>query len=69
MNDYKAVLAGKYPFGDDRIGGAHTGRSTLQDWYSNRLRVQLHRNGPRANPLGEDFDYKAAFETIDLQAL
>ncbi len=70
MNDYKDVLAGKCPFGGDRIGGAHTSPPTLQHWYPNRLRVeQLHRNGPRANPLGEDFDYKAAFEAIDLQAL
>ena len=70
MNDYKAVLAGKCPFGGDRIGGAHTSPPTLQNWYPNRLRVeQLHRNGPRANALGEDFDYKAAFEAIDLDAL
>ncbi|WP_203311075.1 catalase/peroxidase HPI [Sphingomonas beigongshangi] len=70
MNDYKDVLAGKCPFGGDRIGGAFTSKPTLQDWYPNRLRVeQLHRNGPRANPLGDDFDYKAAFEAIDLQAL
>ena len=70
MEDYKDVLAGKCPFGGDRIGGAQTSKPTLQDWYPNRLRVeQLHRNGPRANPLGADFDYKAAFEAIDLQAL
>jgi catalase-peroxidase len=70
MEDYKDVLAGKCPFGGDRLGGAFGSKPTLQDWYPNRLRVeQLHRNGPRANPLGEDFDYKAAFEAIDLQAL
>ena len=70
MEDYKDVLAGKCPFGGDRLGGAFGSKPTLQDWYPNRLRVeQLHRNGPCANPLGEDFDYKAAFEAIDLQAL
>ncbi|HET9509978.1 MAG TPA: catalase/peroxidase HPI [Sphingomonas sp.] len=70
MNDYKDVLAGKCPFGGDRLGGAHTKPPTLQHWYPNRLRVeQLHRNGPRADPLGADFDYKAAFEAIDLDAL
>ncbi|SEL14346.1 catalase-peroxidase [Sphingomonas palmae] len=70
MEDYKDVLAGKCPFGGDRLGGAFGSKPTLQDWYPNRLRVeQLHRNGPRANPLGEEFDYKAAFEAIDLQAL
>jgi catalase-peroxidase len=70
MEDYKDVLAGKCPFGGDRIGGVHTSPPTLQHWYPNRLRVeQLHRNGPRANPLGANFDYKAAFEAIDLAAL
>ena len=42
----------------------------LSDWYPNRLKVeQLHANGPQADPLGADFDYAAAFETIDYAAL
>ncbi|KTT67104.1 catalase/peroxidase HPI [Sphingomonas sanguinis] len=70
MEDYKTVLAGKCPFGGDRIGGAFTTPPTLAEWYPNRLRVeQLHRHGPRANPLGEDFDYRAEFAKIDLDAL
>lgn len=70
MEDYKTVLEGKCPFGGDRIGGAFTTPPTLTEWYPNRLRVeQLHRHGPQANPLGEDFDYRAAFATIDLQEL
>ncbi|APX64901.1 hydroperoxidase [Sphingomonas sp. LK11] len=70
MEDYKTVLEGKCPFGGDRIGGAFTTPPTLAEWYPNRLRVeQLHRHGPRANPLGEDFDYRAAFAKIDLDTL
>ncbi len=70
MEDYKTVLEGKCPFGGDRIGGAFTTPPTLTEWYPNRLRVeQLHRHGPQANPLGEDFDYRAAFAKIDLQEL
>ena len=70
MEDYKTVLEGKCPFGGDRIGGAFTTPPTLADWYPNRLRVeQLHRHGPRANPLGEAFDYRAAFARIDFEAL
>jgi len=70
MEDYKTVLAGKCPFGGDRIGGAFTTPPTLSEWYPNRLRVeQLHRHGPRANPLGEDFDYRAEFAKIDLDTL
>ncbi|WP_230481582.1 catalase/peroxidase HPI [Sphingomonas sp. Leaf21] len=70
MEDYKTVLEGKCPFGGDRIGGAFTAPPTLADWYPNRLRVeQLHRHGPQANPLGEGFDYRAAFAKIDFEAL
>lgn len=70
MEDYKTVLEGKCPFGGDRIGGAFTTPPTLTEWYPNRLRVeQLHRHGSQANPLGEDFDYRAAFAKIDLQEL
>ncbi|GAA3977082.1 hypothetical protein GCM10022407_23060 [Hymenobacter antarcticus] len=63
-------MAGKCPFGGDRIGGAEGTPPTLSDWYPNRLRVELlHQNGPGANPLGDDFDYAQAFNAIDLPAL
>ena len=63
-------MAGKCPFGGDRIGGAEGASPTLSDWYPNRLRVELlHHNGPSANPLGEDFNYAEAFNAIDLEAL
>ena len=63
-------MAGKCPFGGDRVGGALGTPPALSDWYPDRLKVeQLHRNGPQANPLGDDFDYAAAFATIDLAAL
>jgi catalase-peroxidase len=63
-------MAGKCPFGGDRVGGAEGASPTLSDWYPNRLRVELlHQNGPQANPLGEDFNYAEAFNAIDLEAL
>ena len=63
-------MTGKCPFGGDRIGGALGTPPQLSDWYPDRLKVeQLHGNGPRANPLGEDFDYAAAFNAIDFAAL
>ena len=62
-------MTGKCPFGGDRIGGAQGTPPVLSDWYPNRLKVEmLHHNGPAANPLS-DFDYAAAFNTIDLAAL
>lgn len=70
LNTKTFEMQGKCPFGGDRIGGAVGSPPTLSDWYPNRLKVELlHQNGPQANPLGEDFDYKAAFETLDLDAV
>jgi catalase-peroxidase len=63
-------MDGKCPFGGDRIGGALGTPPTLSDWYPDRLKVELlHRNGPQANPLGDAFDYAAAFNAIDFTAL
>ena len=63
-------MIGRCPFGGDRVGGALGTPPALSDWYPNRLKVeQLHANGPQADPLGADFDYAAAFETIDYAAL
>ena len=64
------VMEGKCPFGGDRIGGALGTPPALSDWYPNRLKVELlHHNGPQANPLGVEFDYKAEFEKLDFNAL
>ncbi|MDQ1605176.1 MAG: catalase-peroxidase [Actinomycetota bacterium] len=43
---------------------------TNQDWWPNQLNLQvLHQHSPRANPMGEDFDYAAEFRTLDVDAL
>jgi catalase-peroxidase len=43
---------------------------TNRDWWPNQLDLSvLHQHSPRANPLGEDFDYAAAFAHLDLDAL
>jgi catalase-peroxidase len=63
-------MTGKCPFGGDRIGGALGTPPTLSDWYPNRLKIELlHQFGPRANPLGDQFDYAEAFSKIDFAAL
>ncbi|WP_298951823.1 catalase/peroxidase HPI [uncultured Methylobacterium sp.] len=70
MQTYTDVLSGKCPFGGDRIGGSFTTPPTLEEWYPGRLRVEmLHQNGPQADPLGPDFDYRAAFASIDYEQL
>jgi len=43
---------------------------TNRDWWPNQLDLQvLHQHSPRANPVGEDFDYSKAFATLDVDAL
>ena len=43
---------------------------TNTDWWPNQLDLSvLHRNSPRGNPLGDDFDYAEAFKSLDVEAL
>ena len=49
---------------------ARTRPRTNQDWWPNQPNLQvLHHNSPLATPLGEDFNYKEEFKTLDLEAL
>ncbi|MBB2985843.1 catalase-peroxidase [Terracoccus luteus] len=44
--------------------------TTTTDWWPNRLNLKvLAKNPAVANPLGDDFDYPSAFETLDLDAV
>src|SRR3546814_8376863 len=60
----------KCPF----AGGAgshttHTGQSNA-DWWPNQLNLgMLHQHSAKSNPMGEDFDYAAAFQSLDLDAV
>jgi catalase-peroxidase len=48
---------------------AHRPR-TNRDWWPNQLNLQvLHQHSPRSNPMGEDFDYAEAFQSLDVEAL
>jgi catalase-peroxidase len=57
-----------HPFG---IAEAETRPvSDNPNWWTNRLNLKiLHQNSPQANPYGEDFDYAAEFESLDLEAV
>jgi catalase-peroxidase len=44
--------------------------ATNEYWWPNRLNLQPLRNSnPESSPLGADFDYAAAFESLDLDAV
>lgn len=55
-------------------GGAHQraagGGTTNRDWWPNQLRLDiLHQHSAKSNPVGEKFDYTAAFKSLDYLAL
>jgi len=46
------------------------GGTSNRDWWPNQLRLDLlHQHSPRSNPMGEDFDYRREFESLDLAAV
>jgi len=46
------------------------GGTTNKDWWPNQLRVDLlNEHGNKSNPLGEGFDYAAAFKLLDYKAI
>lgn len=51
-------------------GGAGGGGTTNRDWWPKQLRVDLlHQHSSKSDPMGNDFDYAAAFKSLDLAAL
>ena len=46
------------------------GGTTNQDWWPNRLKLELlHQHSRKSNPMGEDFDYAKEFNSLDLAAV
>jgi catalase-peroxidase len=46
------------------------GGTANQDWWPNQLKVNvLHQHSSKADPMGQDFDYAEAFESLDLAAV
>jgi len=59
----------KCPFRGTRIGGAIGTHPQVDDWWPNRLQVELlHQEQPVANPLSDE-SYKEAFNKLDFQQL
>jgi catalase-peroxidase len=49
------------------VGG---GGTKNRDWWPNQLKLNiLRQHSSLSNPMGEDFDYKAAFNSLDLEAV
>ncbi|MCW5963088.1 MAG: catalase/peroxidase HPI [Bryobacterales bacterium] len=60
----------KCPFsGGSRIQ-AKMGAWTNADWWPNQLNLKiLHQHSSKSNPMGEDFNYREEFKTLDLHAV
>jgi catalase-peroxidase len=51
-------------------GHQAVGSTANQHWWPNQLNLRiLRQNHPLADPLGEDFDYATAFESLDFEEL
>ena len=60
------------PFHAGATGPAGEGgrAKSLQEWWPNRLDLGvLRQHSAKSNPMGEDFDYRAAFSEVDYDAL
>ncbi|MFF9179961.1 catalase/peroxidase HPI [Streptomyces misionensis] len=61
--------SGGCPVAHDRAPHPTQGGGNRQ-WWPDRLNLKiLAKNPPAANPLGEEFDYAAAFQSLDLPAV
>jgi catalase-peroxidase len=59
------ATGGQCPF--NRAAG---GGTSNHDWWPSQLRLEiLHQHSGRSNPMGEDFDYRKEFNSLDLTAL
>lgn len=72
QKETKETAGCPFGFGDTRSSGATLrgeGNSN-KDWWPNQLNLDiLRQHSSLSNPMGDDFDYKAAFESLDYFAL
>ena len=62
--------AAKCPFPHGKTNKVAGGGTRNSDWWPAQLRVDLlNQHSSRSNPLGEDFDYRREFASLDYYAL
>jgi len=60
----------KCPFMGGALKETAGGGQTNRDWWPNELKLNiLRQNASKSDPLGDDFDYAAAFNSIDFEEL
>ncbi|MEK6215982.1 MAG: catalase-peroxidase, partial [Boseongicola sp.] len=56
--------------GDIKCPMSGNTKVTNRDWWPNQLDLSiLHQHAPRSNPMGENFNYRDAFRSLDYDAL
>ena len=60
----------KCPFAGDVRKNTVAGAPSNADWWPNQLKLNiLHQHSSKSDPMGEAFDYAAAFKSLDLDAV
>ena len=60
----------KCPFSGTALSHATAGAQTNSHWWPNQLNLNiLKQNCPKANPMGDEFDYVAEFKSLDLESV
>ena len=69
-SDSSTTTSGACPFHEGEVKFS-AGRGTRNtDWWPNQLKLNiLRQNSNLSNPMGESFDYAAAFKSLDYQAV
>ncbi|WP_163377738.1 catalase/peroxidase HPI [Cyclobacterium sp. SYSU L10401] len=66
LSDFNDSLA-KCPFHGGALKQSAGGGTRNRDWWPNQLKLNiLRQHSSLSNPMGEDFDYAAAFNSLDL---
>lgn len=60
----------KCPFMGGVANQSAGGGTSIRDWWPNQLKLSiLRQNASKSDPLGNSFDYAAAFKSLDLEAV
>ncbi len=69
MKETNSHTLGKCPFHSTQEKSAGRG-TTNRDWWPNELKLNiLRQNATKSNPMGKDFNYAEAFNSLDFDAL
>ncbi len=67
-HDHKSGDISKCPFHNGAMRNAAGEGTRNRDWWPNKLNLNiLRQHSEKTNPMGEDFDYKEAFLSLDLE--